>query len=83
MNGGILPNLEDMLKMLTNFSLVEKMCEILAHNEALREKFEVLKKAKASPKDYPNLQVRLCGWNVLFSSLSEKEQDEFIARSNR
>lgn len=44
---------------------------------------EVLKKAKASPKDYPNLQVRLCGWNVLFSSLSEKEQDEFIARSNR
>ena len=44
---------------------------------------EVLKKAKVSPKDYPNLQVRLCGWNVLFSSLSEKEQDEFIARSKK
>lgn len=42
---------------------------------------EVLKDAKLHPEKYPNLQVRLCGWNVLFSSLSEKEKDEFIARS--
>ena len=42
---------------------------------------EVLKDAKLNPEKYPNLQVRLCGWNVLFSSLSEKEKDEFIARS--
>ena len=42
---------------------------------------ETLKKAKKSPADYPNLQVRLCGWNVLFSSLTDKEKDEFIARS--
>ena len=41
---------------------------------------EVLKEAKINPEKYPNLQVRLCGWNVLFSSLSEKEKDEFIAR---
>ena len=44
---------------------------------------EILKKAKDNPEAYPNLQVRLCGWNVLFSSLSEKEKDEFIARSVR
>ncbi|MBQ7012021.1 MAG: hypothetical protein IJN63_09975 [Clostridia bacterium] len=44
---------------------------------------EVLKDAKLHPERYPNLQVRLCGWNVLFSSLSEKEKDEFIARSMR
>ena len=37
--------------------------------------------AKQNPEKYPTLQVRLCGWNVLFSSLSEAEQDEFIARS--
>ena len=43
----------------------------------------VLKDAKLNPDKYPNLQVRLCGWNVLFSSLSEKEKDEFIARSIR
>ncbi len=44
---------------------------------------EVLKEAKLNPEKYPNLQVRLCGWNVLFSSLNEKEKDEFIARSIR
>ncbi len=42
---------------------------------------EILKDAKLYPEKYPNLQVRLCGWNVLFSSLTEKEKDEFIARS--
>ncbi len=42
---------------------------------------EVLKKAKENPQDYPNLQVRLCGWNVLFNSLTAKEKDEFIERS--
>jgi formate C-acetyltransferase len=44
---------------------------------------EILKKAKKDPSAYPNLQVRLCGWNVLFSSLSEKEKDEFIARVSK
>lgn len=42
---------------------------------------EVLKDARLNPEKYPNLQVRLCGWNVLFSSLSDKEKDEFIIRS--
>lgn len=37
--------------------------------------------AKKEPDKYPTLQVRLCGWNVLFSSLTEKEKDEFIARA--
>ncbi len=44
---------------------------------------ETLQKAKKNPADYPNLQVRLCGWNVLFSTLSDAEKDEFIARSAR
>ena len=39
MNDGMLPNLEDLLKMFTNFELVEKMCEILAHDEELKEKY--------------------------------------------
>lgn len=41
---------------------------------------DILRKAKANPELYPDLQVRLCGWNVRFSDLSEKEKDEFIAR---
>ena len=39
MNEGMLPNLEDMLKMFTNFDLIEKMCKILEHDEELREKY--------------------------------------------
>ena len=41
MNEGALPNMEDMLKMLTNFELVEKMCEIMAHDDELREKYSI------------------------------------------
>lgn len=44
---------------------------------------EILKDAKLNPEKYPTLQVRLCGWNVLFSSLTEREKDEFISRSMR
>lgn len=41
MHEGTLPNMEDMLKMFTNFELIEKMCEILAHDEELKEKYSV------------------------------------------
>lgn len=41
MNEGMLPNLEDLLKMLSNFDLVEKMCEIMAHDEDLKEKYSI------------------------------------------
>lgn len=41
MNEGALPNMEDMLKMFTNFELVEKMCEILSHDEELKEKYAI------------------------------------------
>ena len=39
MNEGALPNLYDMLKMMTNFELVEKMCKIMAHDEKLADKY--------------------------------------------
>lgn len=38
----------------------------------------ILRAARKDPEAYPNLQVRLCGWNALFASLSPKEQEEFI-----
>ncbi|MCI8443591.1 MAG: TraM recognition domain-containing protein [Clostridia bacterium] len=41
MNDGKLPNLQDMLKMFSNFELIEKMCEILVHNEELKEKYSI------------------------------------------
>ena len=42
---------------------------------------DVLTDAMEHPEKYPTLQVRLCGWNVLFSSLTDREKAEFIARS--
>lgn len=41
MNEGKLPNLEDLLKMLSNFELIEKMCEIMSHDEDLKEKYSI------------------------------------------
>lgn len=42
MNQGALPNLEDMLKLLSNFDLVEKMCKILETDEELSEKYAIM-----------------------------------------
>lgn len=39
---------------------------------------DTLKEAQKNPELYPNLQVRLCGWNVYFANLSREEQNEFI-----
>lgn len=39
LNGGNIPNLEDLLKMLTNFDLVQKMCEVMSADEELSEKY--------------------------------------------
>jgi hypothetical protein len=41
LHNGALPNIEDMLKLLTNFDLVEKMCEILKSDQELAEKYSV------------------------------------------
>ena len=41
MNDGILPNMEDLLKLLNNFSLIEKMYEILKSDEELAEQFSM------------------------------------------
>lgn len=40
---------------------------------------ETLRKAQISPEKYKNLQVRLCGWNVLFTNLDKTAQDNLIA----
>ena len=42
MNSGALPNLEDMLAVLSNFELVEKMCGILERDEELSQKYQIL-----------------------------------------
>jgi len=40
-----------------------------------------LKDAQIHPEKYQNLQVRVCGWNILWNNMCKKEQDEFIKRA--
>ena len=42
---------------------------------------QTLKVAQKNPERYQNLQVRVCGWNVLWNNLSEKEQNAYITRA--
>lgn len=42
---------------------------------------DTLRKAQADPESYRNLQVRVCGWNVLWNNLSRNEQDAYILRA--
>ena len=42
---------------------------------------EMLRDAQQSPEKYKNLQVRVCGWNVLWNNMSKVEQDSYIKRA--
>lgn len=42
---------------------------------------ENLRDAQLHPEKYRNLQVRVSGWNVLWSNLDRKEQDAYILRA--
>ena len=39
----------------------------------------LLREATANPEKYPDLQVRVCGWNVRWNDLSPQEKRHFIA----
>ena len=41
MHDGALPNIDDLLKLLVNFDLVEKMCQIMSQDEELVEKYNI------------------------------------------
>ncbi len=41
---------------------------------------QTLRDAQAHPEKYSNLQVRVCGWNVLWHNLSRAEQEAYILR---
>ena len=42
---------------------------------------ELLKDAQAHPENYKNLQVRVCGWNILWNDMAKEEQDAYIKRA--
>ena len=42
---------------------------------------DVLRDAQKHPERYRDLQVRVCGWNVLWNNLRRKEQDNYILQA--
>lgn len=42
---------------------------------------ETLIDAQKHPENYKNLQVRVCGWNVLWNNMVKEEQDAYIERA--
>ena len=42
---------------------------------------ETLRDAQAYPDKHQDLQIRVCGWNVLWNNINKKEQDGFIRQA--
>ena len=42
---------------------------------------DTLRAAQREPEKYQDLQIRVCGWNVLFNNMPKVEQDKFIERA--
>ncbi|MBQ5927012.1 MAG: hypothetical protein IIX01_03710, partial [Clostridia bacterium] len=42
---------------------------------------DLLRDAQKNPQKYRNLQVRVCGWNVLWNNMRKAEQDAYILRA--
>ena len=42
---------------------------------------EKLRAAQREPEKYRDLQIRVCGWNVLFNNICKAEQDGFIRQA--
>ena len=42
---------------------------------------DTLRDAQRHPEKYENLQVRVCGWNALWNTMSKTEQDAYILRT--
>lgn len=42
---------------------------------------ETLRDAQKHPEKYQDLQIRVCGWNVLWNNINKKEQDGFIKQA--
>ena len=42
---------------------------------------QTLRDAQNHPEKYQDLQIRVCGWNVLWNNINKKEQDGFIKQA--
>ena len=66
--------------------VLKSLIDVYAENDGMAIQFNIfnsenLRDAQEHPEQYKNLQVRVCGWNVLWNNLSRAEQDAYILRA--
>lgn len=66
--------------------VMKSLLRYYMNNDGMSMQFNVfnidtLRDAQANPEKYKNLQVRVCGWNVLWNNMNKSEQDAYITRA--
>lgn len=66
--------------------VMKSILDVYTENGGMSLQFNVLnptilREAQKSPEKYKNLQIRVCGWNVLWNNLSRAEQEAYIVRA--
>lgn len=67
-------------------NVMKSLLKYYMKNDGMSMQFNIfnidtLRDARNHPEKYKNLQVRVCGWNVLWNNLNKSEQDAFIKRA--
>jgi formate C-acetyltransferase len=67
-------------------SVMKALLDVYLNNGGMSLQFnifnaDVLREAQKHPEKHQHLQVRVCGWNVLWNNLSRAEQDSYILRA--
>lgn len=67
-------------------AVMKGLLDVYLKNDGMSLQFnvfnaETLRDAQAHPEKYENLQVRVCGWNVLWNNLPKAQQDAYIERA--
>ena len=67
-------------------TVMKGLLDVYLNNDGMSLQFNVfnadtLRDAQVHPEKYENLQVRVCGWNVLWNNLPKSQQDAYIARA--
>ena len=84
---GLHPNLDTAIEWLNSHTLdaLENGKTIIDGDKVFVNVMDAdqLRQAQREPEKFRDLQVRICGWNVLWNSLSRKEQDAYIQQAER
>ena len=67
-------------------TVMKGLLDVYLKNDGMSLQFNVfnadtLRDAQLHPEKYENLQVRVCGWNVLWNNLPKAQQDAYIERA--